>query len=652
MAGIIIDIRDNCFIILGDIERITNDRRAKSNFKSIGASFEHSNQVTLNFDAGNDNEVHEDLIRLLKRFRIDDYEYTASAEDHLQDILRREKSFDAFSKKAKDIRNNKHEGNDFENFTTTVAGCMIRHLYTLQLLSAYHLAFAQNACNFSVPGSGKTSIVYATYAYLKSLPVSNYKHVERMLVICPLSAFGPWKNEYEECFGEAPRVKELVGLSARSRANYFIDPGDTELTLISYQSASSDIQYIKNFLRTNGNVMVVLDEAHKIKNTDEEAVWSNAILSIADYAKARIVLTGTPAPNGYEDLWNLYKFIWPHRYENIIGFPQPYLRSLGDQSKDKEEFIENIAPFFIRIKKSDLNLPNPVFNEPIMVPMAPDQKRIYEHIERNYILSFEREGERFSTELRKAKTMRLRQCLTNPMLLKKPLSRFQEDGIVSVNDREILKAIKGYQSTPNKFLRVAELIEDIIIKSDGPSGKVIVWAYFIDNILNLETFLRGRGIESKCLYGDTPNENESTPKSVETREKIVRDFHKKDCSYKVILANPFAVGESISLHKACHNAIYLEKDFNAINYMQSKDRIHRYGLRSDDEVNYYFLLSEDSIDSVIHDRVLKKEDRMLEIIESSEIPLLQLDMSDEEIDDDDIRAIIRDYHDRKPTQAV
>ncbi len=35
-----------------------------------------------------------------------------------------------------------------------------RRLYTLQMLSAYHMAFAQNACNFSVPGAGKTSIVY------------------------------------------------------------------------------------------------------------------------------------------------------------------------------------------------------------------------------------------------------------------------------------------------------------------------------------------------------------------------------------------------------------------------------------------------------------------------------------------------------------
>ena len=58
-------------------------------------------------------------------------------------------------------------------------------------------------------------------------------------------------------------------------------------------------------------------------------------------------------------------------------------------------------------------------------------------------------------------------------------------------------------------------------------------------------------------------------------------------SFKVLIANPHAVGESISLHKACHNALYFEQGFNAGVYMQSKDRIHRVGLEMSDETNYF-----------------------------------------------------------------
>jgi hypothetical protein len=82
--------------------------------------------------------------------------------------------------------------------------------------------------------------------------------------------------------------------------------------------------------------------------------------------------------------------------------------------------------------------------------------------------------------------------------------------------------------------------------------------------------------------------------------------------------------------------------------MQSKDRVHRYGLDDNDVINYYYLISENSIDQTIHDRVLEKEQRMLNIIENEEIPLLNMNMKDSnESDEDDIKAIIRDYHARK-----
>ena len=43
----------------------------------------------------------------------------------------------------------------------------------------------------------------------------------------------------------------------------------------------------------------------------------------------------------------------------------------------------------------------------------------------------------------------------------------------------------------------------------------------------------------------------------------------------------------------------MERSFNAAHFIQSKDRIHRYGLEPETETNYYYLLSEESIDEVI-----------------------------------------------------
>lgn len=83
----------------------------------------------------------------------------------------------------------------------------------------------------------------------------------------------------------------------------------------------------------------------------------------------------------------------------------------------------------------------------------------------------------------------------------------------------------------------------------------------------------------------------------------------------MIIANPFAISESISLHKACHTAIYIERTFNAAHFIQSKDRIHRYGLEKGDKINYYYLLSDNNTDRTIHNRLIFKEERMIKIIE-------------------------------------
>ena len=48
--------------------------------------------------------------------------------------------------------------------------------------------------------------------------------------------------------------------------------------------------------------MVVLDEAHKIKNTSG-GITATSIMELAKNCTSRVVLTGTPAPNGYEDLY-------------------------------------------------------------------------------------------------------------------------------------------------------------------------------------------------------------------------------------------------------------------------------------------------------------------------------------------------------------
>lgn len=654
MAVVKIDTNDseNLLYVTGDIENIISNRRAMRLLKDN--SVFSVQEDCLEFEIGEDLNKCINRIQTAAKYAQCEVELEGGANSSIQAYQEEEQNFAEFSKKALDIRNNNCNIEEFKKFKDSLIDNMQnRTLYELQMLAAYHLAFSQNACNFSVPGAGKTSVVYGAYAYLHNLPDTDSKKVDRLLIIAPLNAFAPWELEYEECFGRKATSKRLSGkLDVEEKKQYLYEMYPAEITLVSYASVISLVDELTYFLQKH-RVMVILDEAHKIKNT-KGGIISQSIMSLAGNCKSRVVLTGTPAPNGYEDLYNLFKFIWPTK--SIIKF---HIGQLRDMSKTVDDprvgtLLDSISPYFIRIKKGDLGIPPAINHPPIRVEMKPSQRKIYDFIEKQYIGDIAKSKDsQVKSELIKARMIRLMQAATNPALLAQPLSEFAKIEDVDFSgvqdDSEMLREIMKYSSNevPAKYEKAKELIEKII--SDG--GKVIVWACYIRNIELFKEYLESNGIEVRTLYGATPIAGDDISEEDEeysmTRESIVKEFHRPDSSFKVIIANPFAVSESISLHKACHNAIYLERSFNAAHFLQSKDRIHRYGLKEGIETNYYYLVSTDSIDGTIHQRLIDKECRLMEIIESMPIPLLDnyLDADG----DEDIKAVLRDYAKRAKT---
>ncbi|MGB8647649.1 MAG: DEAD/DEAH box helicase [Anaerolineae bacterium] len=649
-----IDEESSGFILSGDTNSIGKHYRAKYFFLDVlKAVFEADGTIVVPYRK-------EEKERILKQIQgsLQKYGIQQTDSDLIKVILKQyysdKEKFAEFSKNARNIWNNRVDEREFREFKDLVEKQLPhRRLYDKQLLASFHLAFSQNACNFSVPGAGKTSIVYGAFAYLKSLPLEDPKKVNKLLVIGPLSSFGPWENEFRECFGRAPySIRLSGGMPKEERDKHLLSlhpvEETPELTLMSYQSVSYNLKSLLYFLkRPDNKVMVVLDEAHRIKNV-EGGVTAQAVLSIAKYCNSRVVLTGTPAPNGYEDIYNLFEFIWPEK--DIIPFTTYQLKDISSTPHDPrvDELVESISPFFVRIKKSHLDLPPAVNLAPIYVGMGPIQREIYEFIENKY-LSYFVENEKtlaLTSVLAKARFIRLMQAATNPNLLRQPLEGFfQEQGLgdeLYIDDTEIIKKIFRYKrmEVPQKFVVVRNLIRDLLAKDE----KVVVWGTFIENAKQLQEYLAVNGIESRLLIGEVPIERDDVPmENILTREKIINEFNQKNSSFKVIIANPFAVSESISLHKACHNAIYLERTFNATHFIQSKDRIHRVGLDKKIITYYHFVLASNSIDETIHNRLVEKELRMLALIESQEIPLFSENM-DYEIDlENDIKAIIRDY---------
>lgn len=633
-------------VINGDTDKVLQNKFAKLYLRRNLSFNIEDGIIRLNGDM--DVTKLMDHVSIIARYANCNVVYDTNINKDIKNFRKEKEEFDYFSKQALDIRNNHPNISEFRKFKDVLVKYMPkRTLYPLQMLSAYHMAFAQNECNFSVPGAGKTSIVYGAFAYLHSLPSESSKHVDYLLVIGPLSSFGSWENEYEECFGTKPKSMRLIGgLSKEQKAIYLHGINIADITLTSYQSVISMKEDLIYFVKKN-KVMVILDEAHKIKNT-EGAITASSTLSIAPYAKSRIILTGTPAPNGYEDLYNLYKFIWPQK--DIISYTIGQLQNMTKNEGDARipDLINKISPFFIRIRKSDLHIP-PSISKVIKVEMSESQRSIYDTIERRVLTSLE-EGEDspYLRRIKQAKLIRLMQVSTNPELIRQPLSEiYNDDGlsyIESDEDKLFLNNVKQFISKeiPNKFKIAAKITEKII----NEGGRVVIWANFIKNIDKMKAYLNSLGIPTRELYGATPVEGSNCIEYTEeqTRESIVKEFNSDNSSFNVVLANPFAVAESISLHKKCHNAIYLERSFNAAHFLQSKDRIHRYGLPPNTKTTYYFLVSTNSIDETIDKRLEKKEERLKEIMESMPIPLFDNVLKDGGIDD--IKAIISDYEKR------
>lgn len=656
MVSIDIDNLNSRYAVTGNISNILSNRRLMFSLRRL-SYIDNNPTLYIPFQDKTKVEILQELHSLFQKFSLP-FEMTNEVKEEVENYNRELEFFDEFSKNAKNIRNDEFRDNqklvsEFNNFQSLLKDKLTRILYPLQLLSAFHMAYSQNSCNFAVPGAGKTSIVFAAYTYLKNLPKDDPRHVDNLFVIGPLSSFKSWEDEYTECFGEKIDSQRLSGLKnpqSGIRRGHLYSGNPSEVTLIFHGAVNLLQDAIISFLKRNKS-MVVVDEAHRIKNP--EGVWGKSIVEISKEAISRVVLTGTPLPNGYQDLYNLFQFLYPYKFKDILGF---HYSNLEDMSKNDylysdrvNCFIDNISPYFIRIKKSDLNLP-PSTEKKIIIKMDEYQREIYDFIETKYISSFNKNDTATVKDiLNRAKLIRLRQAASNPSLLTKPIeSTLEIDDYYqrSLGNREtvpdlfqsdslITKKILEYSSStvPNKFKEIKKILEANILNL---GERVIIWTIFIQNAKELRSYLENHNIASKLLIGEVVQEE---------REDIIDKFNdKNNQQFSVIIANPFSVAESISLHKECHNAIYFEKDYNCSNFLQSKDRIHRYGLPSDQITNYYYLLSENSIDEVIHERLQEKIVRMEKVI-NDEIPLFS------RIDDDDETDILKSLMDNYARRA-
>ena len=162
---------------------------------------EINNNESQNFSALENNVNIENLIKFLNNEGIN-LSICSNTQSALNDLKNRKLNQINKIRYLENLKENTPEKTleDFEKSLNFLKRKLEKH----QVYSCYHLFNSQSAANFSVPGSGKTSVVLAYYEKLRI-----EKKVNAIFLIGPKNCYYSWKTEFIETLGRDPKLNIL-----------------------------------------------------------------------------------------------------------------------------------------------------------------------------------------------------------------------------------------------------------------------------------------------------------------------------------------------------------------------------------------------------------------------------------------------------------
>jgi SNF2 family DNA or RNA helicase len=476
-----------------------------------------------------------------------------------------------------------------------------RELTENQMTNLEKMSVLPGAATFSVPGAGKTTEALAYYFV-------NCLTTDRLLVVAPKNAFGAWDEQLDICVNSLrDRFERLRGGEDVIREMLKRNP---RFMIITYDQLIRVRTLIVELL-ANKNIFMFLDESHRIKG-GKQVKRADAILAMAHLPKRKLVMSGTPLPQGAKDLVAQFTFLYP--------------------AKDVTEttVIDLMQPIYVRTTKGQLGIPE-VTHKVITVKMTKLQREIYKTLKseiRRQINPALSDSSKYELRRIGKCVMKVMEFVSNPSLLSNDMEYAFDKRVGAV-----LLASEG-PKIEYVCLRARQLA--------ALNQKVIIWTCFVQNVELIALRLSDLGAE--FIHGGVDAGDDT---DVDTREGKIKRFH-DDPNCMVLVANPAACSEGISLHKVCQYAIYLDRSFNSAHYLQSEDRIHRLGLSPDSKPCVEFVECENSIDQIIRERLSYKVNIMARALNDTSLKIEPgvFDYGDGEEEDyenittDDAKAVI------------
>jgi len=408
------------------------------------------------------------------------------------------------------------------------------------------------------------------------------------VIVCPNGLKTNWAEEIAK-FSDLPVAVFGAGRKARRssfaklRAAFYV---------INYEAVSAELASLKALLRFKP-MALVLDESHRIKTP--EAKVTEAVLQLRASASRRYILSGTPVANTPDDLWSQFYFLDDGEAlgTTLAEFRGRY-RSEGGGYTALQDLRERVGGMSIRrLKDTAVSLPAKKVSR-LRLEMAGQQLELYDGMRNEleiWVQSMDGQQVLQQAEAILARLVRLAQLASDPSMLD-----------------------ASYDEQPCKLLALDAILEEVLSRPNA--RKIIVWTSFVANIAALERrYARYRPVS---LHGAL-----SGPE----RDDSVSSF-KEDPNVKLMVANPAAAREGLTLTEA-NVAIYLDRTFNLVDYLQSQDRIHRISQTSDCEI--MLLLAKDSIDEFV-DFCLEQKTRLARFVQQDVDGILPADAALEKPD--------------------
>lgn len=445
---------------------------------------------------------------------------------------------------------------------------------------------------FMEMGTGKTKVAidWAGIGY------HNYG-VKRVLVAAPLSVIPVWSMQIKAHSPVPTKVIDVSSMSTRSRIamlyaaeKYSKKYPDRQVwILINYEGLWREGKRtsVPDRLIAFAPDLMICDESHRIKSAT--ARQSKAAYKIGRSARHRLILTGTPITKNPLDLFGQFRFLDPgifhpygknwskfsHRYAIFGGFGGFQIKGY----KNLQELVTRTRESSYRVKKADcLDLPEKLFQD-IEVTLSPRERKYYDEMAEQMIIEIEETNATAAIVL--VKLLRLSQITS---------------GFV----KDIEGNIRVFGDT--KLKTTIDLLEDILEEGQ----KVVIFTRFRTDIQRLSETIRKRfDIAPLILSGSVPGDQ---------RNSIVQRFAKDE--HPVFISQIQAGSLGIDLTPASV-AIFYSVDYNAANYWQAQDRLHRQGQTK--AVTYYNIIAKDTVDREVFQALAEKSNLAERIIHDTSL---------------------------------